>query len=233
MKIHPVGLCIGVFGAALFFGAGFLTGRLWESEPAGDLSPPAVAERRVRKLPGILGSPPPVDNATQNRRRTEDEGPSEERVIEIERKVALMSTQLESIRNLEGGELIAMVKALNIPNATVSALYPEYLAETARLEEASRGGWGSRHPRIVALNASLDAKYAQMLDASETLKKNLELQLNATRKILDHERELMTKRNSRQRGKSRNDSPAGREHSVKISLEGPANPRKDMRIEGK
>jgi hypothetical protein len=188
MKIRPVTLCIAAFGAILFFGGGFLTGRLWQ--PVLEDKNTTVA---VGKRPRPIAKLPPVspENRAAERDPWKDDGEnatSPDRVEKLEKRVARLLTQIESLRDLADDQLIAAVRALDIAESSFAALYSAYVDETAQLENASRGGWGQRHPKILALNASLDTKYAQLLEASESVKRGLDEKLNAAQKKLETER---------------------------------------------
>lgn len=230
-------------GAILFFCAGLFTGQRWLSEPTGM---PEAASQRARTATRLLPAPPfenKLSSESPRRREREDEPSPEEWIEQTEKRAAVLATQLESLRDLTDDKLIIAVRALNLPHSSVTALYSQYIEETAALEEASQGGYGQRHPKIIALNASLDIKYAQLLEASESLKRDLEVQLTATQRMLTAERAALKAQNagdSRRQVKSASPkslyetllpqlSPMV-EHRVQISTDAPDHRRADGKL---
>lgn len=210
-------------GALVFFSTGVFTGQHW----SGRDKVPDAGEQRSRASAKFLPAPPVEKRLSPEPPQTVDPWGGltpEEHVEELEKKVAVLVTQFESIRDLADDKLIIAVRALNLPNVSVNALYSQYVEETAALEEASQSGYGQRHPKILALNASLDIKYAQLLEASESLKRDLEVQLKGTRKILEAGRSALRTQdagNIRHARSSRARSTAQIEQYVKINVKTP------------
>jgi hypothetical protein len=225
MKHRRSVILCSFLGALFFFSAGVFTGQRWLSEPAGV---PGDASQRPRTAARLLPAQPVENSPSAKGRRTgerEDEPSLEDWVEQTEKKIAALADQFESIRDLTDDKLIIAVRALNLPNSSITALYSQYVEETAALEQASQGGFGARHPKIMALNASLDIKYAQLLEASEAEKRDLEGQLKATRRMLEVERSALRAPDSRNfRHAKSYDNPLPRlspmaEHHVQITID--------------
>jgi hypothetical protein len=225
-------------GALVFFSVGVFTGRHWLSEPA---EAPAAVAQRTRASTRLLPSPPVKNKLFLERGRadeSETELSPEERLEQTEKRVAMLATQLESLRDLTDDKLIIAVRALDLPNSSITALYSQYVEETNALEQADQAGFGPRHPKIVALNASLDIKYAQLLEASESAKRDLEGQLTATQRMLTADRAVLEGENSGDIHRQAKSHRAGRdfesliprltsqvEHALQITFDAPVQRR--------
>jgi capsular exopolysaccharide synthesis family protein len=103
----------------------------------------------------------------------------------MEQEVSKLTTQLETLINLKGDQLIAGFQELNVQNSTIMKVYPEYQSEKAQLSSATVSGFGPRHPKILALKVSIETKYKQLTDAVESFKKALQLQIEQAKKMVE------------------------------------------------
>jgi hypothetical protein len=109
---------------------------------------------------------------------------SEETKQQMERDVARLAMLWKTLRDLKGESLLAAMAKLNIQNATLNSIGPEYRAEIGQLREATKKGLGAEHPKIRALKASTQLKFSMLQDAAEGFKSNLEVQLKSAQKVL-------------------------------------------------
>jgi len=213
MKSRSFRLLALAFGAAVFFGAGVFSGQRWFSKPAGSQAAPVTSEKRLRTASKFRSVPfaDNDDNNPQNDWRSQERVSSQARVDRLERKVSSLSVQFESIRNLTDERLIAAMVELHLTNSTMEKIFPEYQAETAQLDLASQSGFGQNHPKIRALKQSLDTKYAQLLEASESLKCNLGVQLKEAQQMLEEEKTRLSRTQER-KGKSKQPMEIGKKN---------------------
>lgn len=105
----------------------------------------------------------------------------------LESEVSKLQVQLDSLKKLSGEQLIKGAMSLNVQDATIQQ-YPEYLKEIALLDSLAKSGFGPRHPKMMGLKASSVTKYQQMLEAAEMYKKNLDVQIANSSKMLEDAR---------------------------------------------
>jgi succinoglycan biosynthesis transport protein ExoP len=112
----------------------------------------------------------------------------------LEVDVMKMKTQLQGLQDLKGEQLIAGASELGVQNTTIQQLYPQYQTEVATRQSLLKSGFGPRHPKIVGLAESIRVKYDQLEQAAELFKKNLDVQIANSEKMLQQSKDRVEKK---------------------------------------
>jgi len=95
-----------------------------------------------------------------------------------------MESQLKGLIGLQGEQLIAGAMELGVQNSTIQSQYPKYQEMVSSLESSLKGGFGRKHPKMIALQTAIDVSYKQLLEAAEIFKSNLENRILEGKKML-------------------------------------------------
>ncbi|MEO6052807.1 MAG: polysaccharide biosynthesis tyrosine autokinase, partial [Chthoniobacterales bacterium] len=109
---------------------------------------------------------------------------SVENQVSAERlKVEALKTKLDTIQSLSDDEIIRSLPTLEISDATITAILPNYQAAAAEEVRMLNGGLGPNHPSVKALHARMDEYKKQLSEQvtslRKTLKTNLEIASNS------------------------------------------------------
>jgi len=104
---------------------------------------------------------------------------------ELEASVSKMKTQLQSLINMKGEQLVQNAMAFGVQDQTITKVYPEYQAEMATLGSLTKSGFGPKHPKMLGLKESTRLKFIQLTDAAESYKNSLAVQIKSSEEMLD------------------------------------------------
>lgn len=108
-----------------------------------------------------------------------------------EQGVNKLKTQMESIVKMEGPQLIASAMTLGVSDATISGVAPQWQKSQLDYESMLRNGFGRLHPKMQALEGSIQGQYKQLLDAVESYKSSLKINIEQAEKILESANKLV------------------------------------------
>ncbi|MEM6911623.1 MAG: polysaccharide biosynthesis tyrosine autokinase [Verrucomicrobiota bacterium] len=88
-----------------------------------------------------------------------------------------ITTQINTLSNLEGEELIRSAASLDIQDDTIRRLFPEYQQLILAEQEALEVGLGRRHPTVQGIRRQLATTRDLLSEGVDSVKKNLQTQL--------------------------------------------------------
>lgn len=108
----------------------------------------------------------------------------------LEQQVIRLKSQLESLINLQGDELIANAASLDVQNDTIRTLYPEYQKSIIELSRLLNSGFGKNHPKIRGLQESSITTRKTLETAVSGFKDSLKVQISQAEQMLAKGQEL-------------------------------------------
>lgn len=102
----------------------------------------------------------------------------------LEQQVIRLKSQLESLINLQGDELIANAASLDVQNDTIRTLYPEYQKSIIELSRLLNSGFGKNHPKIRGLQESIITTRKTLETAVSGFKDSLKVQITQAEQML-------------------------------------------------
>lgn len=95
-----------------------------------------------------------------------------------------IKTQIETLTNLEGDDLIQQAASLQLQDDTVSRHWPQYQQLQLDVRQLLDSGLGERHPKMVAVEGQLLKTREMLLAGVESIKNSLRTQLEIASKSL-------------------------------------------------
>lgn len=103
----------------------------------------------------------------------------------LEEDTLRLRTQLQGIQNPNEEKLIAGASfEMGVQSEELQKLYPVYQSELAIRSSLLKSGFATKHPKIVALDESIQANRAKLEQAFKTHRDSLKMQLEQTEKLL-------------------------------------------------
>ena len=101
----------------------------------------------------------------------------EQRVYTLKSEIEQLRTQMEKLKELSGDDLIKMAISLQVADASVTQVYPQYLDQSIQLERLRNLGLGAKHPKITALEREIEKMRSFLESGVETIRDTLDTQL--------------------------------------------------------
>ncbi|MDB6077870.1 MAG: capsular exopolysaccharide family [Akkermansiaceae bacterium] len=105
--------------------------------------------------------------------------------VETEQSRIQLESQIETLLQYDGTQLIAYAAGLDLPDNLVKTLYPQYLEEKRKLEAMmSMGGLGERHPSVIAERGVIEQMQKDLDAAVGNLRGVLKAKLDLAKETL-------------------------------------------------
>ncbi|NNE93277.1 MAG: polysaccharide biosynthesis tyrosine autokinase [Verrucomicrobiales bacterium] len=102
---------------------------------------------------------------------------SEQQIYDLKQKQAQLTTQLERLNQVGGEDLIKMAVSLDVADASIAQVYPQYLDQSIALERMRNLGLGAKHPKVLALSKEIDKMREYLATGADTIRETLATQL--------------------------------------------------------
>jgi polysaccharide biosynthesis transport protein len=113
---------------------------------------------------------------------------------ELEQQVMKLQTTLESLKGLQGKELIESAKSLNVQDSTLELGLPELHKFESELAAVTAGGLGENHPSVKSLRAQIVDKRKNLESAVISYKASLDVTLRQSKAYLADAKKLTQNR---------------------------------------
>ncbi|MEM0895415.1 MAG: polysaccharide biosynthesis tyrosine autokinase [Verrucomicrobiota bacterium] len=98
--------------------------------------------------------------------------------LSAETEIGTLRATINTLRDLEGDSLIKAAHSLGVNDATIQQLFPQYNNALVDRTNFVNAGLGAKHPKIVALDGTIDQLQEMLLEAAENAKRTLGVQLD-------------------------------------------------------
>ncbi len=109
---------------------------------------------------------------------------SENLIFELKQKTSNLSTQLDRLNELSGDDMIKMAMSLDVADASVTQVYPQFLDQTIKMERLRSLGLGRKHPKVLALQSEIEKMREYLASGVETIRSTLATQLQIAQESL-------------------------------------------------
>lgn len=103
---------------------------------------------------------------------------------DVETEINTLSATIETLQSLEGDALIKSAHSLGVRDSTIEQLFPQYTSNLVARTNLQNAGLGAKHPKMVALDETIDQLKNMLLDAAENAKKTLGTKLEMAKSKL-------------------------------------------------